>query len=61
MDMEFSELSILTFADLQHNAWAKLRGINFTENLGAVWTLWSPLMENLWEKWLGSEYALCII
>lgn len=53
--MKFSVLSILTFADLHHNAWAKLRSINSTRNLGAVLTLWSPLMENHWKKWWVSE------
>lgn len=55
MDMKLSALSFLTFADLHHNTWAKLRSINFTVNLGAVLTLWSPLMENHWKKWWVSE------
>lgn len=55
MDMKLSALSFLTFVDLHHNTWAKLRSINFTVNLGAVLTLWSPLMENHWKKWWVSE------
>ena len=56
MDMKLSVLYILTtFADLHHNTRAKLRSINYTVNLGAVLTLWSPLMENHWKKWWVSE------
>lgn len=47
--------SFWLITDRHHNAWAKLRSIDYLWSLGTVLILWSPLKENLCMKWLVSE------